>query len=64
MPIEIKSGKTIARETFTGLEKWSALAGKAVIEPTLIYGGSESYRHKGIRVLGWRKCGELLYGLR
>ena len=64
MPIEIKSGKTIARDSFTGLERWCTLAGKAVMEPTLIYGGSESYQHKGIRVLGWQKCGELLYGLR
>jgi hypothetical protein len=60
MPIEIKSGRTLTRDSFAGLEKWSALAGNAVTDPTLIFGGSEAYRHKGVRVLGWRKSGDLL----
>ena len=60
MPIEIKSGQTLTRDSFAGLEKWSALAGDAAIDPSLIYGGSEAYRHKGVRVLGWQKSGELL----
>jgi hypothetical protein len=27
----------------------------------LIYGGSETYLHKGVRVVGWRESGELPY---
>ena len=54
VPIEIKSGRTLTRDSFSGLEKWTALAGETAIRPTLVYGGDENYRHKGIEVLGWR----------
>ena len=64
IPIEIKSGKTLTRDSFVGLEKWCALAGGAVMMPSLIFGGSEAYQHKGVRVQGWQKTGELLYGPR
>jgi uncharacterized protein len=60
MPIETKSGRTLTRESFAGLEKWCALAGEKATMPTLIYGGDESYQHKGINVFGWRDCGQLL----
>jgi predicted AAA+ superfamily ATPase len=52
-PVEIKSGKTVTREFFTSLEKWTALAGDLAANPTQIYGGNESYRHKGISIIGW-----------
>jgi predicted AAA+ superfamily ATPase len=54
MPVEIKSGKTIVQDFFSGLEKWTALAGDMAIDPTLVYGGEEDYRHKGIRIMGWQ----------
>lgn len=54
MPVEIKSGKTVARDFFSGLEKWGAMAGDLSFSPTLIYGGAETYQHKGIRVTAWR----------
>ncbi|MCX5846800.1 MAG: ATP-binding protein [Deltaproteobacteria bacterium] len=60
MPIEIKSGKTLTRDSFAGLEKWCVLAGSVVMMPSLIYGGSEAYQHKGVSVLGWQMSGELL----
>ncbi len=56
-PVEIKSGKTVNAEFFSGLEKWVSLAGEMAINPTLIYGGAENYRHKGVRVMGWRHFG-------
>ena len=59
MPIEIKSGKTLSRDSLAGLEKWCALAGDMGMMPSLIYGGSEVYQHKGVRVLGWQQSGEL-----
>ncbi|MHB9097997.1 MAG: hypothetical protein ACYC5X_09260 [Syntrophales bacterium] len=52
--------RILTRDSFAGLEKWSALAGDAAMDPTLIFGGSEAYQHKGVRVLGWQKSGELL----
>ena len=54
IPVEIKSGKTVARDFFSALGKWVSLAGELAIDPTLIYGGTENYQHKGIRVRGWR----------
>jgi len=60
IPIEIKSGKTVARDFFSGLEKWVTLAGDTAINPTLIYGGNENYRHKGIRIIGWRDAGNFI----
>lgn len=60
VPIEIKSGRTLTHESFAGLEKWCALAGDTAIMPSLIYGGSESYQHRGIKVTSWAACGQLL----
>lgn len=60
MPVEIKSGRTLTRDSFAGLEKWCSLAGDAAERPSLIYGGDDAYQQKGIRVMGWRKSGELL----
>jgi predicted AAA+ superfamily ATPase len=60
IPIEIKSGRTLTYEAFTGLQKWCALAGNKAGTPALIYAGDESYQHKGIYVMGWREYGRLL----
>lgn len=54
MPVEIKSGKTVAPDFFSSLEKWTALAGEKAIDPTLVYGGDQNYRHKGMRITGWQ----------
>jgi len=53
MPIEIKSGKTLNRDFFSGLERWTAMAGDYASAPTLIYGGGQNTFRRGIRVLGW-----------
>jgi predicted AAA+ superfamily ATPase len=52
-PVEIKSGQTLNRDFFKGLQRWCALAGELATNPTLIYGGSEAREHTGIRILGW-----------
>lgn len=54
IPVEIKSGRTLTRDSFAGIEKWTALAGQMALRPTLVYGGDDNYSHKGVRVLGWR----------
>ena len=61
-PIEIKSGQTLNRDFFSGLERWMALAGDQAFAPTLIYGGSENLVRKGIQIYGWDKAGEVLGG--
>ncbi|HBG05607.1 MAG: AAA family ATPase [Geobacteraceae bacterium GWC2_58_44] len=54
IPVEIKSGATVARDFFATLEKWLALSGDLAVSPLLIYGGENSYLHKGIKVVGWK----------
>jgi len=60
MPIEIKSGQTLNRDFFAGLERWMTLAGEVVVEPTLVYGGNSAVRQRGVRVLPWFRAGEVL----
>jgi len=60
IPVEIKSGATVARDFFVGLEKWMALSGNLGTDPLLIYGGENSYQHKRIRVFGWKDLPEAL----
>ena len=62
IPIEIKSGQTLNRDFFTGLERWNALAGSMARNPTLIYGGDEVQERRGIRVLGWRQVSSVGWG--
>jgi predicted AAA+ superfamily ATPase len=62
MPIEIKSGRTINRDYFKSLERWTDLAGAQVASPFLVYGGDEELEHKGIRVLSWNRIAKILHG--
>jgi len=58
MPIEIKSGQTVNRDFFTGLKRWMEFAGDQGDNPTLVYGGAESYSHGGVDVVSWKKFGK------
>jgi hypothetical protein len=52
-PVEIKSGQTLNRDYFVGLERWLGIAGQQVLSPLLVYGGDETLIHKGIQVRPW-----------
>lgn len=52
-PIEIKSGQTLNRDYFVGLERWLGIAGQQALSPLLVYGGEETLIHKGIQVRPW-----------
>lgn len=54
LPVEIKSGKTVTRDSFVGLEKWQNMAGARAGSPVLIYGGNDSYKQRMTVVMGWR----------
>lgn len=56
-PIEIKSGQTLNKDYFKEISNWITIAGSHVIDPTLIYGGSDSAVQSGIRVLPWHNQG-------
>jgi hypothetical protein len=62
MPVEIKAGKTVARDFFTGLKKWLDLCGDRATSPLLVYGGDSDYEQQGIAVAGWRSAGRMLNG--
>ncbi len=53
IPIEIKSGETIAGDFFDGLHKWSELAGQRTGPAALFHGGGEHYRRQGVVVYPW-----------
>ncbi len=53
IPIEAKSGQTIASDFFADLDHWRALAGGPDSAAGLVYGGDESYRRKGVSVMSW-----------
>lgn len=60
MPVEIKSGKTLNRDFFSGLERWLALAGEQAFSPALVYGGDRNLVRKGIRVFAWDSAAQAL----
>ncbi len=60
IPIEIKSGQTINRDFFTGLERWMDLAGNLAINPVLIYGGHEKLTRRGVNIFGWKSISQAL----
>ena len=53
VPIEIKSGQTIATDFFSGLEYWRGLVGDPKAAAALVYGGDRSYERRGIAVCSW-----------
>jgi uncharacterized protein len=59
LPIEAKSGKTVASDWFAGLKNWLAFAGDRTKHGELLYGGDDSYSREGITVTSWRKVGQL-----
>jgi len=58
-PVEVKSGQTVAADSFSGLETWREIAGSAAGRPWLVYGGDRRQRRSGVEVLPWREIGEL-----
>ncbi len=53
IPIEVKSGQTINSEFFSGLKKYSLMAGNEVKSSALVYGGSQSYTRENTSVISW-----------
>ncbi len=54
VPVEVKSGATVASDFFKGLDYWKKLAKADRESPAaLIYGGNNSVTRKGIKVYSW-----------
>ena len=57
--IEIKSGSTFASDWSSGLKKWNKVAGEESLQPSLVYGGTQSYAREGVQVWGWQDIGKI-----
>jgi uncharacterized protein len=57
--VEIKAGKTIARNFTRHLFSFQAVAGADAVELYLVYGGETGQRRGEVRVLAWREVGEV-----
>ncbi len=53
MPIEVKSGKTVAPDATATLEWWCHIAGAPIADAVLVHGGEDAYRLRGVSVLPW-----------
>lgn len=53
IPIEIKSGQTIATDFFADIDYWRKLAGRPDCPTALVYGGDASYQRRGVSVFSW-----------
>jgi len=53
VPIEIKSGATLANDFYTGLQYWRELAQMPTGPAALVYGGDPTVRRSGILTYSW-----------
>lgn len=54
LPVEVKSGQTIASDWFKNLKKWQMLNENSR-QPQLIYGGEQSYVRNDVACQSWQK---------
>ena len=62
VPVEVKSGQTVNRDFFTGLERWREIAGDAAGRGWLVYGGDRSESRAEVEVVPWRSIDALTGG--
>ena len=60
IPVEIKAGKTVAKDFFKGLERWQEWTQLPEEKRYVIYGGSENQNWPQATVLGWKAAGQLI----
>ena len=55
VPIEIKSGKTITDDFFTGLKHWRKITNGEISRPLVVYGGEENQKRTAGNVISWKR---------
>ena len=53
IPVEVKSGRTVAADAVDGLVWWTSISGNPNRGGVLVHGGTERFEFKGVRVLPW-----------
>lgn len=59
LPVEIKSGQTMADDFLDGLKRFWSMAGRSAGQGFLVYGGSESQTRKNASILPWKQIHEV-----
>jgi predicted AAA+ superfamily ATPase len=60
VPVEAKSGQTVASDFTTGIRRWSALAGVAAARGWVVYGGDAAVPRDEAEVLPWKQIARLV----
>ncbi|GAB4227556.1 MAG: ATP-binding protein [Deltaproteobacteria bacterium] len=55
IPVEIKSGQTIAPDFMAGLRKWNALSGMPDRPALLVYGGGREMVNGNVTIVPWKR---------
>ncbi len=53
IPVEIKSGQTVAKDFFKGIDYYRKISGDGSMPAALIYAGNRSYKHGDTAVYSW-----------
>ena len=53
IPIEIKSGATISKDYFKGINYWKKLTGNQNIQSAIVYAGDRNMDVKGVKIYNW-----------
>lgn len=53
VPVEVKSGQTVAGDFFDGLTYFRKITGNPGAPAALVYGGTQTYKRKGVTVYPW-----------
>lgn len=61
IPIEVKSGKTIASDYFSGIEYWQSLSGQTS-RAWLVYAGKQDQKRSCVEVISWLNVDRLSKG--
>jgi hypothetical protein len=59
VPVEVKSGQTLAGDFFAGFERFAALAGDVAAPGWLVYGGEQVQRRRAATALPWTRIAQL-----
>ena len=62
IPIEIKSGQTVNRDFFRGLDYWRSYHENEETRSWLVYGGKEEHSRRNTTVISWTGLRKLLKG--
>ena len=54
IPVEVKSGTTLASDYLKGLNRWKTISGQQNQPSALIYGGNECQKRTGCTVYSWK----------